>query len=281
MTPPEPSAKAERDTAAAAEAGAPEAPTVEPAVEQVTPEDVTTTRRRAAPAPAWAWVAITFMGLLLAIGLTTFAVVRNVNPSTPEAVEDAQTLVVELEALNGYLATTNELMSDAIASAQQVSASAQAKLAGLSPQLAATGAGVGQARALLGGQLSDATRSELGAGQEQLQSLQRTLAERSGLLAEQELSAVSVDVATFGKDVGAATSRGSSHASRIEALESSQADTDVLAGQTAELQAEAEQLRATIQSQRERAQTLAAQLLELRRALALLRQRVDTLGPRP
>ena len=134
----EPGAKAERDTAAAAEAGAPEAPTVEPAVEEVTPEEVPTTRRRAAPAPAWAWVAITFMGLLLAIGLTTLAVVRNVNPSTPEAVEDAQTLVVELEALNGYLATTNKLMSDAIASAQQLSASAQAKLAGLSPQLAAT-----------------------------------------------------------------------------------------------------------------------------------------------
>ena len=50
-------------------------------------------------APAWAWVAITLMALLLASGLTTLAVARNADPSTPEAVEDVQTLVVELEAL--------------------------------------------------------------------------------------------------------------------------------------------------------------------------------------
>ena len=133
--------------------------------------------RRRAPAPAWAWVAITIMALLLASGLTTLAVVRNADPSTPEAVEDVQTLVVELEALNGYLATTNQLMSDAITNAEYMSANVQAELAGLSAQLGDVEAGVGHARSLLGSQLSGTTRSELGKGQEELQSLQRTLAQ--------------------------------------------------------------------------------------------------------
>ena len=100
------------------------------------PEEPPTTRQRAARAPAWAWVAITLMALLVMSGLITLAVARNANPSTPEAVEDAQTLITELEALNGYLATTNQLMSNAIASAEQLSAAAQAKLAGLSEKLA-------------------------------------------------------------------------------------------------------------------------------------------------
>ena len=146
---------------------------------QATPEEAPTDRRRA-PAPAWAWVAITIMALLLASGLTTLAVVRNADPSTPEAVEDVQTLVVELEALNGYLATTNQLMSDAITNAEYMSANVQAKLAGMSAELGDVEAGVGQARSLLGSQLSGTTRSELGKGQEELQSLQRTLAQRPG-----------------------------------------------------------------------------------------------------
>ena len=137
------------------------------------------------------------MALLLASGLTTLAVARNADPSTPEAVEDVQTLVVELETLNGYLATTNQLMSDAITNAEYMSANVQAKLAGLSSQLGDAEAGVGHARSLLGSQLSGTTRSELGKGQEQLQSLQRTLAQRSGQLGERQLAAISRDVAAI------------------------------------------------------------------------------------
>ncbi len=225
------------------------------------------------------------MALLLASGLTTLAVARNADPSTPEAVEDAQTLVVELETLNGYLATTNQLMSDAITNAEYMSANVQAKLAGLSAQLGDAEAGVGHARSLLGSQLSETTRSELGKGQEELQSLQRTLAQAAGQLGERQLAAISRDVAAIDNEVGVATSRGSSRAStieaRIEALESEQAATDELRTQTAQLRAEAEQLRATLRAQRERAQTLAARLQELRRAQALLRERVDTIDPEP
>ena len=259
-------------------------PAVESAVVPATPEEAPTDRRHA-PAPAWAWVAITIMALLLASGLTTLAVARNADPSTPEAVEDVQTLVVELETLNGYLATTNQLMSDAITNAEYMSANVQAKLAGLSAQLGDAEAGVGQARSLLGSQLSDATRSELGKGQEQLQSLQQTLAHRSGRLGEQQLAAISRDVAGIDDELGLTTSRGSSRVSavetRIEALESAQAGTDELTSRTTELGAEAEQLRATLRAQRERARGLAAQLQALRRAQALLRERVDTIAPSP
>ena len=223
-------AEAEPDAAAvAAEAGPSEAPAVESAVEQATPEEAPTTRRRA-PAPAWAWVAITIMALLLASGLTTLAVARNADPSTPEAVEDVQTLVVELEALNGYLATTNQLMSDAITNAEYMSANVQAKLAGMSAQLGDVEAGVGHARSLLGSQLSEATRSELGKGQEQLQSLQRTLAQQSGRLGEQQLAAISRDVAAIGDEVGVATRPGlqsrEHHRGSDRALESKQVETD-------------------------------------------------------
>ena len=135
----QPAVDAEPDTAAAAAPTAGSAgaePAVEAAVEDAMPEEPPTTRQRAARAPAWAWVAITLMALLVMSGLITLAVARNANPSTPESVEDAQTLITELEALNGYLATTNQLMSNAIASAEQLSAAAQAKLAGLSEKLA-------------------------------------------------------------------------------------------------------------------------------------------------
>ena len=142
-------------------------------------------RPRAARAPAWAWVAITLMALLLAIGLTTLVFARNADPSTPEAVEDAQTLVAEIEALNGYLATTNQLLAGAIESAEQLNAAAQAELAGLSAKLADAEPRVGQARALLGSQLSGTTRSELDNAQQQLQSLRGTLTERSERLAQQ------------------------------------------------------------------------------------------------
>ena len=188
---PEPQAEARPDAAAPSEA-----PAVESAVEQATPEEATTTRRRT-PAPAWAWVAITIMALLLASGLTTLAVARNADPSTPEAVEDVQTLVVELETLNGYLATTNQLMSDAITNAEYMSANVQAELAGLSSQLGDAEAGVGHARSLLGSQLSGTTRAELGKGQEELQSLQRTLEQAAGQLGERQLAAIGRDVAAI------------------------------------------------------------------------------------
>ena len=243
------------------------------------------TRRRAAPAPAWAWVAITLMALLLASGLATLAVARNANPSTPEAVEDAQTLVVELEALNGYLATTNQLLSDAIANAEYLSANVQAELAGLTSQLGDAEAGVGHARSLLGSQLSGTTRAELEKGHEQLQSLQRTLAERSGQLGERQLAAISRDVAAIDSEFRVGTNRSSSRSSAIEArivaLESGQAATDELTTQTAQLRAGAEQLRARLRAQRERAQTLAAQLQALKRAQARLRQRVETMTSNP
>ena len=209
-----------------AEVGA-EAPADEPAVEEEAPGEVSTARRRAARTPAWAWVVITLMALLLTSGLITLAIVRNADPSTPEAVEDVQTLVVELEALNGYLATTNELMSNAISSAEQLSATAQAKLADLSAQAADADAGVGHARSLLGGQLSEKTRSELDTGQEQLQSLRQTLAERTARLEGQLLATISGAVAGLEDRVGVATDRGSSRAgaseARIAALESKQA----------------------------------------------------------
>ncbi len=143
-------------------------------------------------------VVIALMALLLAIGVTRLAVVHKADPGTPEAVEDAKTLVAELEKLNRSLAMTNELMSNAIANAEQLSAKAQAKLASLSSQLADVGSGVGQVRSLLGDQLSEPTRSELGSGQERLQSLKGTLAQRSGRLAKQELGRASRDVAAIG-----------------------------------------------------------------------------------
>ena len=276
---PEPKAEEKPDAAAPSEA-----PAVASAVEQATPVEATTTRRWT-PAPAWAWVAITLMALLLAMSLTTLAVARNANPTTPDAVEDVQTLLVELETLNGYLATTNRLMSDAITNAEYMSANVQAELAGLSSQLADAEIGVGHARSLLGGQLSGTTRAELGKTQEELQSLQRTLAERSGQLGERQLAAISRDVAAIEDEVGVVTNRGSSRTSaiedRLEALESERAATDELRTQTARLRAGAEQLGATLRAQRERAQGLAAQVQELKRAVALLRERVETMTPSP
>ena len=280
-----------------AEVGA-EAPADETVV-----EEVPTARRRSARAPAWAWVAITLMGLLLTSGLITLAIARNANPSTPEAVEDVQTLVVELEALNGYLATTNELMSNAIASAQQLNAEAQAKLAGLSAQVAEADAGVGHARSLLGSQLPETTRTELDKGQEQLQSLQQTLAERTEQSEQQLLAAISGAAAGLDDRVANTTDRGSNRAqaseARIAALEGRQAETDA---SRAQLRAEVDRRRSeagviraavlaqvaaiqaqrdAIQAQRERAQDLAAEIRELRRTVAALRRIVDRLNSRP
>ena len=236
------------------------------------------------PAPAWAWVVLGLMALLLAIGVTTLAVARNADPSTPEAVEDAKTLVAELEKLNRSLATTNELMSNAIANAEQLSAKAQAKLANLSSQLADVDGGVGQVRSLLGDQLDKPTRSELGSGQDRLQSLKGTLAERSGRLTEQELGRVSRDVAAVGNEVGVATRTGSSRAStmegRIDALESRQAETDGFRARSRSSGPRPTSSGESLQARRERARTLAAQVLELRRAQALLQRRLDSLGPR-
>ena len=286
--------EAEADVVAVAEVGA-EAPADEPAIEEATVE-VPAARRGAARTPAWAWVVITLMSLLVASGLITLAIARNANPSTPEAVEDVQTLVVELQALNGYLATTNELMSNAIASAEQLNATAQAKLAGLSSQVAEADAGIGHARSLLGDQLSETTRSELGQGQEQLQSLRQTLAERIEELEQQLLATIGGAVAGLEDRVGVATDRVSSRAGanedRIGALESKQAENDEsraqLRAEVDRRRAEADLLRAAIlaqrdalQAQRERAQELAAEIRELRRTLAVLRRIVDRLNSRP
>ncbi len=63
-----------------------------------------------------------------------------------------------------------------------------------------------------------------------------------------------------------------------------QPDAEAEAGPSelaARLRAGAEQLRATLRAQRERAQTLAAQLQELKRAQVLLRKRVETMTPSP
>ena len=221
------------------------------------------------------------MALLLAIGLTTLAVARNANPSTPAAVDDAQTLVLELEALNGYLATTNKLLSDAIANAEQMSAKAQAKLAGLSSQLDNTGARVGEARSLLGGQLSKPTRSKLDQAQQQLQSLRRTLAQRQEQLQQQHANATAARVEAIEK---LAPQRASAVTARIDALESKQAENDAfkaqLQAEADRLRTEADQLRATIQAQREHAQAVAAQVRELKRAQARLRRIVDRLSSR-
>ena len=142
MTTPRSPKEAEPDAAAdLAQVDPPEALADEAGDEQAPPEEPPTTRPPAGPAPAWAWVVLALMALLLAIGVTTLAVARNADPSTPEAVEDAKTLVDELEKLNRSLATTNELMSNAITNAEQLSAKAQAKLASLSSDV---DSGVGQ-----------------------------------------------------------------------------------------------------------------------------------------
>lgn len=291
----QPAVEAEPDTAvvAAPTAGSAGAePAVEAAVADAMPEEPPTTRQRAARAPAWAWVAITLMALLVMTGLITLAVARNANPSTPEAVEDAQTLITELEALNGYLATTNQLMSNAIASAEQLSAAAQAKLAGLSAKLGDAEPRVGQARALLGDQLSGPTRSQLDGVQQQLQSQRLTLAQRTERLEEQLLATISGAVAGLDDRVGGATgSRASASEARIAALEGKQADTEQ---GRAQLQAEADRLRAeaelvraavraqqeAIQAQRERALDAAAQIRQLRRTVAALQRIVDRLSSR-
>ena len=286
---------AEEEAAAEEDAVVAEVGAVAPAAETVV-EEVPIARRRSARAPAWAWVAITLMALLLISGLITLAIARNANPSTPEAVEDVQTLVVELEALNGYLATTNDLMSNAIASAEQLNATAQAKLAGLSAQVAEADSGIGHARSLLGGQLSETTRTELDKGQEQLQSLRETLAERIEESEQQLLAAISGAAAGLDDRVADTADRGSNRAqaseARIAALEGRQAETDAsraqLRAEADRRRAEAELLRAAIlaqrdalQAQRERAQELAAQIRELRRTVAALRRIVDRVSARP
>ena len=146
----QPAVDAEPDTAAVAAPTADSAgaePAVEAAAEDAMPEESPATRQRASRAPAWAWVAITLMALLLMSGLITLAVARNANPSTPEAVEDAQTLITELEDAQRLPGDDESgFMSNALASAEQLSAAAQAKLAGLSEKLADAEPRVGQAR---------------------------------------------------------------------------------------------------------------------------------------
>ena len=235
-------------------AGPSEAPAVESAVVQATPEEAPTTRRARIGARLGVGRDLAH-GTLLASALVTLAVARNADPSTPEAVEDAQTLVVEIETLNGHLATTNQLMSEAITNAEHLSANVQAGLAGMSAQLGDVEAGVGHARSLLGSQLPEATRSELGTAQEQLQSLQRTLAQESGRLAEQQLAAISRNIAAIGDAVGVATARApvARATSRLGSRRSrATGSTPTSSGsrlrrpgaEAAELRADAERLRA-------------------------------------
>ncbi len=269
--------------------GAFEAPSVEDAVEGTSPGVAPATPRPARRPPAWALVAIVLMALLLSIGLASLAVARNADPATPEAVEDVQTLVAELEMLNASLATTNDLMANAISNAAQLSAKAQAKLAGMSVRLADVDVGVGQVRSQLGGELSGPTRSELGDIQAQLQSLQATLAQRSGRLEDQEIERLIRNVAAIDKEAGIASNSGSRRAAVIEddmaALERRLAENDGADDQFAELwaslQAERDRARALRTELRELRRTHAGQLVQLKRALALLQQRVDALGPKP
>ncbi len=87
-------------------------------------------------APAWVWVAIVLLGLVLGLAVVSLIGFRNADPQEPVAVKDIQVLVKELGTLNGYLASTNQLMANATANATQVSAQAQSTLAGLSDSLA-------------------------------------------------------------------------------------------------------------------------------------------------
>ncbi len=229
------------------------------------------------------------MALLLAIGLGSLAVARNADPSTPEAVEDVQTLVTELEMLNASLATTNDLMSNAISNAAQLSAKGQAKLASLSVQLGDVDVGVGQVRSQLGGQLSGPTRSELGGVQEELQALQETLAERTGRLEDEEIERLIRNIAAIDREAGIASNQGLRRTGAIEAdmdvlerkLAENDGDDDQLAELWASLQAERDRAQALRTELRDLKRTHAGQLLQLKRALALLQQRVDELGPKP
>ena len=148
-------------------------------------------------------------------------------------------------------------------------------------QLADVGASVGQVRGLLAGRLSEQPDSELGNGLEQLRSLRETLAELRGRLAQLQLVSITQDLAVIRKELGIATNAGSRRASTIEAqisaLESTQPETDEVKTQTASLSAEivrlkaqALQFTASLQTQRERVLTLAAQVRQLIRALAHL-----------
>ncbi len=221
------------------------------------------------------------MTLLLAMGLGTLAVARNADPSTPEAVEDVETLVAELETLNASLATTNDLMSNAIANAAQLSENAQAQLAGLGSRLSDVDTGVGQARSLLGDRLSEEADSELGERLERLRSLQQDLAELAGQLARLQLVRISRDLAAIRDDLGDANRRGSRRARTIAAqiagLDSRKPDADDLEAQTAALWVEierqrgrAQKLGASLQNQRELVRMLAAQVRELRAELRRL-----------
>ena len=92
----------------------------------------------------------------------------------------------------------------------------------------------------------------------------------------------SSEAETTAQQPATGSSRTSAIEGRIVALERERAATDELRTQTARLRARgSEQLRATLRAQRERAQSLAAQVRELKRAVALLRERVGTMTPSP
>ena len=254
-----------------------EADTVESAAESTTPAESATPKRPPARTPGWAWVAITLMSVLLITGAITWAVVRNANPSTPAAVKDMETLTAELTTLNGYLATTNSLMSNAIANSQQLSAKAQAQLASLSTQVDGLDASLGQARSLLGDQLSSSMRSKLAKSQNELQSREAKLAAQTVRLQQQQFSSIRGDVGAIGNKVGVATASGTQRASAIEAqVTLLQVQLNGLETQVQE----AMQLRAAEQAERLRADRLEARVRALQQVVARLQKLVDRLQAR-
>ena len=88
-------------------------------------------------------------------------------------VADIQQLMKELTTLNASLATTNEILANGIQTSSEVSAKANAELEQLSANLAELQAGIGQARATMGPQLTSAVRTQLGKAHASWRAAQR------------------------------------------------------------------------------------------------------------
>jgi FtsZ-binding cell division protein ZapB len=184
-----------------------------------------TPKRPSRRTPGWAWIAIALLALAIAGGAITLAVVRSSEPSAPQAVAAVTALQSELEAMNENLATTNELMSNAITNGEkasesvqarlsEASANAQSKLAGLSARLEGIGSRAGQIASLLGAQLSGRERGRLGKAQERLHSRLATLAARRGQLQGQQVAGLRHRVGRIG---GTARTAASSTKNTVEA----------------------------------------------------------------
>jgi hypothetical protein len=239
-----------------------------------TPPESALPEQPVARVPGWAWVAITLMAVLVLTGASVWVVARNANPSTPAAVTEMETLVAELTTLNRSLATTNSLMSNAIANSQQLSANAQAQLASVSTQLTAVDASLGQARSLLGNQLSGTMRSKLAKSQDELQSREGKLAGLSARVQQQQDSGTRGDIGAIGKRVGAAISSGTQRESVIEAqVVELQAQVGAL---QSTLRGEAT-LRAAVTGERLRVDRLQARIRAMQRVVTRLRTLVGQL----